>query len=133
MESKNKRGFGSMDPERQLEIARKGGRAAHDSGKAHKFTSEKAREAGKKGGAAISQDKEHMARIGALGGAARRKARLGLAMLLIAFNAAPASACQYDWECNQGCIQSGGNGICVKEGPFQYNPAPGICICIRSQ
>jgi uncharacterized protein len=41
------RGFASMDPEKQREIASEGGRAAHASGNAHEFTSEEAREAGK--------------------------------------------------------------------------------------
>ena len=40
------RGFASMDPERQREIAREGGRAAHEKGTAHEFTSEEARRAG---------------------------------------------------------------------------------------
>jgi len=40
------RGFASMDPDRQREIAAEGGRAAHASGHAHEFTSEEAREAG---------------------------------------------------------------------------------------
>lgn len=60
-----------MDPERQREIARKGGRAAHRSGNAHQFDSEEAREAGRKGGEVVSQDRLHMARIGARGGEAR--------------------------------------------------------------
>lgn len=41
------RGFASMDPQRQREIASEGGRAAHASGNAHEFNSEEAREAGK--------------------------------------------------------------------------------------
>lgn len=45
------RGFGSMDPVKQREIASKGGKAAHAKGTAHEFTTEEAREAGKKGGA----------------------------------------------------------------------------------
>lgn len=40
------RGFASMDPARQREIASQGGRAAHASGNAHEFTSEEARAAG---------------------------------------------------------------------------------------
>jgi len=40
------RGFASMDPQRQREIASEGGRAAHASGHAHEFTSEEARRAG---------------------------------------------------------------------------------------
>lgn len=44
------RGFASMDEEKQREIASKGGKAAHEKGTAHEFTSEEAREAGRKGG-----------------------------------------------------------------------------------
>jgi general stress protein YciG len=39
-----------MDPEKQRAIARKGGRAAHEKGTAHEWTSEEARRAGRKGG-----------------------------------------------------------------------------------
>jgi uncharacterized protein len=46
------RGFASMDPQKQREIASKGGRAAHMQGTAHEWSSEEAREAGRKGGAA---------------------------------------------------------------------------------
>ncbi|MCK4078112.1 hypothetical protein HCY58_07275 [Acinetobacter radioresistens] len=35
-----------MDADKQREIASKGGKAAHESGNAHEFTSEEAREAG---------------------------------------------------------------------------------------
>ena len=42
----SKRGFASMDPEQQREIASEGGRAAHEKGTAHEFTSEEARRAG---------------------------------------------------------------------------------------
>lgn len=42
------RGFAAMDPQRQREIASLGGRAAHQSGHAHEFTTEEARAAGKK-------------------------------------------------------------------------------------
>lgn len=49
---KSRRGFASMDPERQRAIASEGGRAAHQSGNAHEFTSEEAREAGRRGGQA---------------------------------------------------------------------------------
>jgi len=44
------RGFAAMDPEYQRQIARDGGRIAHERGVAHKWTSEEAREAGRKGG-----------------------------------------------------------------------------------
>lgn len=46
----SRRGFASMDRERQREIARKGGRAAHEQGVAHQWSSEEARVAGRKGG-----------------------------------------------------------------------------------
>lgn len=42
------RGFAAMDRQRQREIASLGGRAAHQSGHAHEFTSEEARAAGRK-------------------------------------------------------------------------------------
>jgi hypothetical protein len=41
-----------MDPQAQRAIAAKGGRAAHQKGTAHEFTSEEARIAGRKGGEA---------------------------------------------------------------------------------
>jgi hypothetical protein len=41
------RGFASMDPQQQREIASEGGRAAHAAGTAHEFTSQEAREAGR--------------------------------------------------------------------------------------
>ena len=52
---RSNRGFASMDPQRQREIASEGGRAAHEKGTAHEFTSEEAREAGRKGGQARSE------------------------------------------------------------------------------
>jgi hypothetical protein len=39
-----------MTPEKQREIASKGGRAAHQKGTAHEWTSDEARSAGRKGG-----------------------------------------------------------------------------------
>ena len=41
-----------MSPEKQREIASKGGRAAHQKGTAHEWSSDEAREAGRKGGMA---------------------------------------------------------------------------------
>ena len=48
--SNSKQGFASMDPEQQREIASKGGQAAHQSGNAHEWDSEEAKEAGRLGG-----------------------------------------------------------------------------------
>lgn len=48
---KRARGFALMDPERRRELAREGGRAAHRGGRAHRFTTEEAKIAGRKGGA----------------------------------------------------------------------------------
>jgi len=39
-----------MDANKQREIASKGGRAAHAKGTAHEWSSDEAREAGRKGG-----------------------------------------------------------------------------------
>ncbi len=63
-------GFAGMDDEKQRQIASSGGKAAHEKGTAHEFTPEEARQAGKKGGEAVSEDKEHMAEIGKKGGEA---------------------------------------------------------------
>ena len=49
-ERKERRGFASMSPEKQREIASKGGRAAHEKGTAHEWTPDEARSAGRKGG-----------------------------------------------------------------------------------
>jgi hypothetical protein len=42
------RGFAAMSPEKKKEIASMGGRAAHACGRAHQFSSEEARAAGRK-------------------------------------------------------------------------------------
>ena len=65
------RGFASMDREKQREIASKGGKAAHAQGRAHEFSTDEARSAGRKGGEVVSQDRKHMAEIGREGGMAR--------------------------------------------------------------
>ncbi|MBA2482467.1 MAG: general stress protein [Planctomycetes bacterium] len=92
----SKRGFASMDLDKQRLISSKGGkashqkgnaheftseeakiagskggRAAHEKGTAHEFTAEEAREAGRRGGELVSADREHMAQIGRKGGEAR--------------------------------------------------------------
>jgi len=51
----SKKGFAAMNPEKQREIARAGGHAAHQQGVAHKWNSEEAREAGRKGGQSRKQ------------------------------------------------------------------------------
>jgi general stress protein YciG len=47
-----------MDRGKQREIASKGGKAAHQKGTAHEWTSEEAREAGRKGGMASHRRKQ---------------------------------------------------------------------------
>jgi general stress protein YciG len=73
--TRSNRGFASMDRSKQREIASKGGKAAHAKGTAHEFDSGEAREAGRKGGVAVSRNREHMAAIGRRGGEARGQAR----------------------------------------------------------
>ena len=73
--TRSNRGFASMDRSKQREIASKGGKAAHAKGTAHEFDSGEAREAGRKGGVAVSRNREHMAAIGRRGGEARGPAR----------------------------------------------------------
>src|ERR1051326_6297963 len=75
MASTSKRGFASMDPSKQREIASKGGRAAHAKGTTHEFTSDEARVAGRKGGEAVSRDRAHMSAIRREGGHSRGRTR----------------------------------------------------------
>ncbi|MBI3795464.1 MAG: stress-induced protein [Deltaproteobacteria bacterium] len=74
-DTKGKQGLASIDPEKAREIRRLGGQTAHRLGKAHIFTSEEAREAGKKGGRAISRNRAHMAKIGRGGATSPRRQR----------------------------------------------------------
>lgn len=56
--TKKKRGFAVLDPTKVRELASKGGVSAHKRGTAHKFTSEEAKAAGRKGGLASRDSKE---------------------------------------------------------------------------
>ena len=56
-----------MDPGKQREIARRGGKLAHAKGRAHEFTPEEARAAGRKGGEAKRRATSRVAREPALG------------------------------------------------------------------
>ena len=56
--AKEDRGFASMDRSKQRDIPSKGGKAAHQKGTAHEWTSEEAREAGRKGGMASHRRKQ---------------------------------------------------------------------------
>ena len=56
--AKEDRGFASMDRSKQRDIASKGGKAAHQKGTAHEWTSDEAREAGRKGGMASHRRKQ---------------------------------------------------------------------------
>lgn len=74
------RGFAGMNPERQREIASEGGGAAHQSGNAHEFTSEEAREAGRKGGQASrgsGQDSGNQGNESQRGGSSEQHAEAG--------------------------------------------------------
>lgn len=66
------RGFAAMRPEVQREIARMGGKKAHEVGRAHEYTPAEAREAGRKGGESVSQDRAYMAEIGRRGGSVKK-------------------------------------------------------------
>lgn len=66
--AKARRGFAAMDPEKQREIARKGGRAS--GGRPENLRGVDRREAGRKGGKAVVDryGPQHMAEIGRKGG-----------------------------------------------------------------
>lgn len=52
-----KHGFAGMKPEQRRAIASAGGKAAHALGRAHRFTSQEARDAGRKGGTAKGKNR----------------------------------------------------------------------------
>ena len=52
------RGFHNLTPEKRKEIASKGGQTARDKGTARRWTTEQAREAGKKGGQMKAENSE---------------------------------------------------------------------------
>jgi general stress protein YciG len=79
---KTRRGFASMNPDLQRQIASKGGKAAHEQGRANEFTANEARDAGRKGGEFVSRNREHMAAIGRAGGLARGRNRAALVAAL---------------------------------------------------
>lgn len=56
-EKRASRGFATMNPTLLHEIARRGGKAAHEAGTAHEFTTDEARIAGRKGGHAARRAK----------------------------------------------------------------------------
>lgn len=64
-----------MDKERLRKIASDGGKTAHQEGVAHRFDSESARKAGKRGGIKIAENRSHMAAIGRRGGLAKEANR----------------------------------------------------------
>lgn len=59
-------GFASLTPEKQREIASKGGRAAHQKGTAYEWTSFQAREAGRKGSQTRAHDRRLIAEADAM-------------------------------------------------------------------
>ena len=61
-----RRGFAVMDADRVREIARLGGKAAHDAGTAHEFTADEARSAGRKGGLAPHKPRRRKAEMAAV-------------------------------------------------------------------
>ena len=68
---KQLRGFALFSDSRRSQVASLGGKAAHARGRAHKFTPDEARLAGKKGGHTVSRDRHHMSEIGRRGGQSR--------------------------------------------------------------
>jgi len=68
------RGFARIPKEIHREWASLGGKVAQHARNAHRFTSETAREAGKRGGASLAKDREHMRELGRRGGTAKAKA-----------------------------------------------------------
>jgi general stress protein YciG len=73
MAEESKRGLASADEKTKEEVARKGGQSVPPEERAFSKDPGLASEAGKKGGEAVSKDREHMAELAER--AARRKAK----------------------------------------------------------
>lgn len=69
---KKLQGFACLSPEARKEMAGKGGKKVWAMNKAHRFTSDAARAAGRLGGLKVSEDKAYMAALGRKGGQAKR-------------------------------------------------------------
>ena len=72
---KLRRGFALIPKETLRQWASLGGKVSQQEKNAHRFTSETAREAGKRGGEAIAKDREYMRELGRRGGNAKAQAR----------------------------------------------------------
>lgn len=72
---KLRRGFALIPKETLRQWASLGGKISQQEENAHRFTSETAREAGKRGGDAIAKDREYMRALGRRGGIAKANAR----------------------------------------------------------
>jgi general stress protein YciG len=75
--AKEDRGFASMDRVKQREIASKGGKAAHQKGTAHEWTSEEARDAGRKGGLASHKRRREQLMTGSGAGSSESGSDMG--------------------------------------------------------
>lgn len=105
------RGFAVINSERQRQIASLGGKTAHARGNAHKFTPEEAREAGRKGGEAISRNREYMRAIGRKGGEARSvtmQLRQSAAQATIDLEPQRCNKCGCTDEDFRGCVKRTG-------------------------
>jgi len=112
---KSARGFASMDQSKQKEIASKGGRAAHAKGTAHEFDSGEARAAGRKGGMAVSRNREHMAAIGRRGGEARGQRARAVSQGAIAQRTGTDAARQNSTAAASGAANTRGVGGAERE------------------
>jgi uncharacterized protein len=92
-------GFATLDQAGRIAVAARGGRASQASGRGHKFTSEKAKEAGRIGGTKVSQDREYMVRIGRLGGTKVSQDREHMARIGRIGGRKPASGVRYAAYC----------------------------------
>ena len=84
---KLRRGFALIPKETLRQWASLGGKVSQQEKNAHRFTSETAREAGKRGGEAIAKDREYMRALGRRGGIAKANARKAAQAAAIATDA----------------------------------------------
>src|SRR6476646_7840931 len=121
--AKEDRGFASMDRSKQREIASKGGKAAHQKGTAHEWTSEEARDAGRKGGIA-----SHRRRREQTGGPETEESRPS------DFESQPTSVDQPDRPVESRLLLRAGGLRPSRSDLLRFHfSTPGSCGCVRRQ
>jgi len=113
-----------MSPEKQKEIASKGGKAAHQKGTAHQFTSEEARAAGRKGGQASGVSRAKKSEKGADPNVGKENQQPDIQQDIGAESQAHREHTKEHGRETQASAEPGGYGLDSDEGEQPQHDAP---------